>query len=52
MTVIEKVAENAKNKNISEVTGFTKSQPTGFDADSILQMDDVIVMPATKPMVY
>lgn len=52
MTVIEKVAENAKNKNISEVTGFTKSQPTGFDADSILQKDDVIAMPATMPKVY
>lgn len=52
MTVIEKVAENAKNKNIVEATGFTKSQPTGFDADSILQKDDVIVMPATMPKVY
>lgn len=52
MTVIEKVAENAKNKNIVEVTGFTKSQPTGFDADSILQKDDVIVMPATMPKVF
>lgn len=52
MTVVEKQAENAKNKNISEVTGFTKSQPTGFDADSILQKDDVIVFPATMPKVF
>lgn len=52
MTVQEKVQENKKNKNISESTGFTKSQPTGFDADSILQKDDVIVFPTEMPTVY
>ena len=52
MTVQEKVQENSKNKNISKSTGFTKSQPTGFDADSILQKDDVIVFPTTMPEVY
>lgn len=52
MTVQEKVQENSKNKNISESTGFTKSQPTGFDTDGILDQDDVIVMPTTMPKVF
>lgn len=52
MTVVEKVQENKKNKNISEATGFTKSQPTGFDADSILQKGDVIVFPTEMPQIY
>ena len=52
MTVVEKQAENAKNKQIKKSTGFTKSQPTGFDTDSILGDGDIIVMPATMPEVF
>lgn len=52
MTIVEKAAENAKNKNIQPTSGFSKSQPTGFDSDSILQKDDVVIMPTTMPTVY
>jgi hypothetical protein len=51
MTVVEKQAENAKNKQIKKATGFTKSQPTGFDTDSILGDGDIVVMPTTMPEV-
>lgn len=51
MTVVEKQQENAKNKNIKVVNGFTKAQPTGFDTDSILGDGDVILMPTTLPEV-
>lgn len=52
MTVAERQAENAKNKAISKVTGFSKKQPVGFDPDSILDKDDVIIMPAQMPEVF
>lgn len=52
MTVAEKQQENAKNAKISKVEGFTKSQPTGFDTDAILDKDDVIVMPSQLPEVF
>jgi hypothetical protein len=52
MTVVEKQAENAKNKQIKKATGFTKSQPTGFDTDSILGDGDIVVMPTTMPEVF
>lgn len=52
MTVVEKVAENGKNKNIQSVTGFSKAQPQGFDTDSILGVGDIVEMPATMPQVY
>lgn len=52
MTVVEKQAENQKNKNISKANGWTKSQPTGFDVDSILQKDDVIIFPENMPEVF
>jgi hypothetical protein len=52
MTVVEKIAENGKNKNIKGVTGFSKSMPQGFDTDSILAVGDVVEMPAAMPQVY
>lgn len=51
MNVQERIAENAKNANISEVSGFSKSQPQGFDTDGILDAGDVIIFPATMPKV-
>lgn len=52
MTVVEKQQENAKNKAIKKANGFTKSQPTGFDTDSVLGDGDVIIMPTTMPEVF
>ena len=51
MNVQERIAENAKNANISEVTTFSKSQPQGFDTDGILYEGDVIIFPATMPKI-
>ena len=51
MNVKERIAENAKNANISEVTTFSKSQPQGFDTDGILDAGDTIIFPATMPKV-
>ena len=51
MNVQERIAENAKNANISEVTTFSKSQPQGFDTDGILDEGDVIIFPATMPKI-
>ena len=44
MTVNERIAENAKNSNISESTGFGQSLPTEFNG-SILEVGDVITLP-------
>jgi hypothetical protein len=52
MTVVEKVAENGKNKNIKGVTGFSKSMPQGFDTDSILGVGDIVEIPTAMPQVY
>ena len=52
MTIAEKVLENGKNVNVQSVNGFSKAQPTGFDADGILAVGDVIHMPAEMPQVY
>lgn len=51
MNVQERIAENAKNANISEVTTFSKSQPQGFDTDGILDEGDVIIFPDTMPKI-
>ena len=51
MNVQERIADNAKNARISEVVGFSKSQPQGFDTDGILDVGDIIVFPATMPKV-
>lgn len=51
MNVQERIADNAKNARISEVAGFSKSQPQGFDTDGILDAGDVIIFPATMPKV-
>lgn len=52
MTVVEKIAENGKNKNVQVVTGFSKRQPQGFDADSILGEGDIVEIPSVMPQVY
>lgn len=51
MKMQERIAENAKNSAISAVSGFSKSQPQGFDTDGVLQEGDIILMPATLPQV-
>lgn len=51
MNVQERIAENAKNANISEVSGFSKSQPQGFDTDGILDAGDIIIFPAIMPKI-
>ena len=51
MNVQERIAENAKNANISTVTTFSKSQPQGFDTDGILDAGDTIIFPATMPAI-
>ena len=51
MNVQERIADNAKNANISEVTTFSKSQPQGFDTDGILDEGDVINFPTTMPKI-
>ena len=51
MNVQERIAENAKNANISTVTTFSKSQPQGFDTDGILDAGDIIIFPATMPKI-
>ena len=51
MNVQERIADNAKNANISEVTTFSKSQPQGFDTDGILDEGDIINFPATMPKI-
>lgn len=51
MNVQERIADNAKNARISEVAGFSKSQPQGFDTDGILDVGDTIIFPATMPKV-
>lgn len=48
----ERIAENAKNSAISEVNGFSKTQPQGIDTDGVLQEGDTIIMPAELPKVY
>lgn len=52
MTVAEKIQENAKNSNITEVQSFSKNLPPQFDGDSMLQKGDKIVMPTTMPKIY
>jgi hypothetical protein len=52
MTVAERIAENAKNSNIQEVTTFSKGMPPQFDGDSMLAEGDKIVMPTQMPKVY
>lgn len=52
MTVAEKMVENAKNSNISTVATFSKGMPPQFDADGLLQVGDVIIIPSTMPQVY
>jgi hypothetical protein len=52
MTIVEKIAENAKNANIQPATSFSKSMPPQFDADGLLQLGDKIIMPATMPQIY
>lgn len=52
MKLAERIAENEKNEAISEVKGFTKSQPQGLDTDGVLQEGDTILMPAKLPKVY
>ena len=52
MTVIEKITENAKNSSIAPVATFSKGMPPQFDADGLLQKDDVIIIPTTMPQVY
>ena len=49
MNVQERIAENARNANISTVATFSKSQPQGFDTDGILDAGDTIIFPATMP---
>lgn len=49
MNVQERIAENARNANISTVKTFSKSQPQGFDTDGILDAGDTIVFPETMP---
>ena len=51
MNVQERIAENTKNANISEVSGFSKSQPQGFDTDGILDAGDIIIFPAIMPKI-
>lgn len=48
MTVEQKIAENAKNADITTAaSGFTKTQPTPFNPDELLKKGDKIHMPAT-----
>ena len=52
MNVTERIAENAKNSNISVAEGgFTKSQPRGIDPDAVLNEGDIIMFPETMPQV-
>lgn len=52
MTVAEKITENEKNSNITKAASFSKGMPPQFDADSMLQKGDKIVIPDTMPAVY
>lgn len=52
MTIVERIAENGKNKNIQAVNSFSKSMPQGFDTDAILSVGDVVEIPTTMPQVF
>lgn len=52
MTIAERENENLKDGKVKEVSGFVKQMPTGFDSDSVLDVDDVLVFPAVMPKVY
>lgn len=52
MTIAEREQEALKDGKVKEVSGFVKQMPTGFDSDSVLDVDDVLVFPATMPKVY
>lgn len=52
MTIVEREQENLKDGKVKEVGGFVKQMPTGFDSDSVLDVDDVLVFPAVMPKVY
>ena len=53
MTVEERIALNAKNKDIEDAPNgsFGKSMPPKFDADSVLEVGDVIQIPNPLPKV-
>lgn len=48
----ERLAANAKNDMIRPAEGFTKSQPVGLDTDAILELGDMLIIPAEMPEVY
>lgn len=52
MTIAEREQENLKDGKVKEVGGFEKQMPTGFDSDSVLDVDDVIEFPTVFPKVY